>query len=360
MNLCKSCLQLIGEGRESESCEACCNAFERVEEFAKEILEKISEYEFETFNVGSRVWGSLRALQEYLASKGREYDIKQKFNSRLAEAIERISGKKRSANPDINIIFDLETFSFEFQVKPIFIYGRYLKRVRNISQTRWLCGYCKGVGCEICGFTGKRYVSSVEELISTPAIRLFKAKDAKLHGAGREDVDARMLGNGRPFVLEVIEPKRRQVDLRELEREINKLKWVAVKQLELVDAEKVREVKLERHRKVYRAKVVFESEVELEELNEALEKLKGEIKQRTPTRVSHRRADIVRIRRLYSARVLHLTKKAAVVEFEAEAGLYIKELVSGDNGRTKPSLAEVLGKKCMVERLDVIDILNSD
>jgi len=329
VNLCRECYGIIGEGVVAEKCEACCNAFEKVGEFAEQIAERMSEYEFETFNVGSRVWGSLRALQEHLSLKGIEYEVKQRFNAMLARAIEERTGKRRSLNPDITVLFDLETFTFDLQIKPVFIFGRYLKRVRNISQTRWLCGYCNGEGCEFCSFTGKKYVSSVEELIAMPAVRLFRARDAKLHGAGREDVDARMLGTGRPFVLEVIEPRKRFVDLKELERAVNAQKWVAVRKLEYTDAEKVREVKLERHRKTYRAKVVFEGEVEREKLIEALESLKGEIRQRTPTRVSHRRADRVRVRRLYDARLIHHTGRFAVVEFEAEAGLYIKELVSG-------------------------------
>ncbi|MDI3497640.1 tRNA pseudouridine(54/55) synthase Pus10 [Archaeoglobus sp.] len=356
MNLCRECYGIIGEGVVAEKCEACCNAFDRVEEFAEEIVKKMSEYEFETFNVGSRVWGSLKALQEYLSLKGIEYEVKQRFNLMLAKAIEERTGKRRSLNPDITVLFDLETFTFELQIRPVFIFGRYLKRVRNISQTRWLCGYCNGEGCEVCGFTGKKYVSSVEELIAMPAVRLFKARDAKLHGAGREDVDARMLGTGRPFVLEVIEPRKRFVDLKELEEAINSQKWVAVRDLEYTDAEKVREVKTERHRKTYRAKVVFEEKVERERLIEALESLKGEIRQRTPTRVSHRRADRVRVRRLYDARLIHHTGRVAVVEFEAEAGLYIKELVSGDNGRTRPSLAEKVGVNARVDRLDVIAV----
>ena len=38
------------------------------------------------------------------------------------------------------------------------------------------------------------------------------------------------------------------------------------------------------------------------------------------------------------------------------AGLYIKELVSGDDGRTVPSLASVLGVPARVLELDVIEV----
>jgi len=360
VELCRHCLQLIGEGKLSVRCVACCNAFDNVERFAREVAGRMDKYEYRSFQVGSRVYGSIAAFKELLERRGVEYEIKRSFNYELTRAILGITGKSVSSNPDITVIFDLETFNFELQVRPVYIYGRYIKRVRNISQTRWLCRFCNGKGCEVCGYTGKRYVASVEELIAAPVVELFEARDAKLHGAGREDVDARMLGRGRPFVLEVVEPKKRFLDIEMVEMAINESAGGKVKVigLEYTDASKVREVKMERHRKKYRAKVVFERDVEREKLIAALEKLRGVIEQRTPRRVAHRRADRIRVRRVFDARLLHHTNRVAVIEIEAEAGLYIKELVSGDEGRTKPSLSEILGVKSEVEKLDVLDVFD--
>jgi len=41
------------------------------------------------------------------------------------------------------------------------------------------------------------------------------------------------------------------------------------------------------------------------------------------------------------------------LEVEAEAGTYIKELISGDEGNTEPSLADVLGAEANCVQLDV-------
>jgi tRNA pseudouridine synthase 10 len=40
----------------------------------------------------------------------------------------------------------------------------------------------------------------------------------------------------------------------------------------------------------------------------------------------------------------------------AQAGTYIKELVSGDGGRTTPSVAEILGTAAQSVELDVVGI----
>ncbi len=358
MDVCVHCSRYV-EGRLSSRCQVCCNAFDRINEFAAKIIEHLSEYEFRTFRVGSTLRGSIRALMEILEMRGVSYDIKKVFNRRLSAEIEKLSGKQSSHNGEVVVTFDLENFDFDVLVTPVYIYGRYVKRVRNISQTRWICSACSGEGCEVCGYTGKKYVTSVEELIANPVIELFNARNAVLHGAGREDVDARMLGNGRPFVLEIIEPKKRYLDIEEVERVINEYcrGKVAVSQLRYTDSREVKLVKSERHRKKYRAKIVFEEEVAEGALREALSKLSGSlINQRTPRRVLHRRADRLRIRRLFSARLLLHRGKVAVVEFDAEAGLYIKELVSGDDGRTEPSLTSLLGKSAKVEKLDVIAV----
>ena len=49
-----------------------------------------------------------------------------------------------------------------------------------------------------------------------------KGLSSLFHGSGREDVDVLMLGDGRPFVLEVINPKKRSIDLKYIEKSINK------------------------------------------------------------------------------------------------------------------------------------------
>ena len=41
---------------------------------------------------------------------------------------------------------------------------------------------------------------------------------------------------------------------------------------------------------------------------------------------------------------------------ECEGGLYIKELISGDEGRSKPSVSEILGIDAQCIQLDVLEV----
>ena len=56
------------------------------------------------------------------------------------------------------------------------------------------------------------YLESVEEIIAGPLLKETKGEDVALHAAGREDVDARMLGNGRPFIIEIKRPIKKMLN----------------------------------------------------------------------------------------------------------------------------------------------------
>ena len=47
------------------------------------------------------------------------------------------------------------------------------------------------------------------------------AQEDSFHGMGREDIDVRCMGSGRPFVIEIKEPKSRTLDTEVAMAEIN-------------------------------------------------------------------------------------------------------------------------------------------
>jgi len=65
---------------------------------------------------------------------------------------------------------------------------------------------------------------------------------------------------------------------------------------------------------------------------------------------------MVREKQIYSCSIESIDDAMATLTLEAESGTYIKELISGDDGRTKPNLSELIGIPCNVTALDVIKI----
>ncbi|WP_457614661.1 tRNA pseudouridine(54/55) synthase Pus10 [Methanopyrus sp.] len=361
---------VLDDPPEPEPCGVCRGVLDRVDEFAEVVACELEGVEFRGFVVGSRwpeeVRGAERELWRTLGVEGEP--IKREFNREVGKRVERLlDARADPKDPDVEVVFDfrpsLEDPKFEVHVRPVYVRGRYLKLKRGIPQTKWPCPRCRGAGCPNCDFTGKLYTESVEELIGMILKDAFLAESHKFHAAGREDIDVRMLGNGRPFVMELLYPKRRNVDLEELEEEINREVGddVRVVGLEYGGPEDVGKVKdlSERSRKRYRAWVKFEERVPEDRLKEALKELEGSvIEQRTPRRVLHRRADKVRRKRVHEAKLVEYDGDRAVVEFLCDPGLYVKELISGDAGRTRPSLAELVEVGAECERLDVIEFLD--
>jgi tRNA pseudouridine synthase 10 len=201
------------------------------------------------------------------------------------------------------------------------------------------------------------YPTSVEEILAAEVMRDSGGTGHALHGMGREDVDARMLGSGRPFVLEIQEPRRRHLDLDAARDRVNASGQVEVDGLVPVTRQDVLAVKSDRADKTYRVLVRFATPVDEAKLKKEMSILEAQpIAQRTPTRVVHRRTDTTRHRSVKRAEVLSTDGTVAELRVTAEAGSYIKELVHGDQGRTKPSLADLLGVACEVLELDVVDV----
>ena len=329
---------------EPEKCELCHNVFERIPELVEAMKKASDGIEFETFLVGSRFPEEIREKERAIwAEFGIETaePINREFNRELGKAFGKATGKETSKNPDLVFIVEPFPGKVELQINPVYVYGRYRKLVRGIPQTPL-----------------PDFEDSVASIICRAFSRAFEGK-CVFKGAGREDVDVRMLGNGRPFIVEIKRPKRRRVDLGKIAEEINASGKVEVLDLRFVSAKEAEEVLTKNHRKEYLALVFVEEGVTPEEAEEVARKLRRlEIHQRTPWRVRKARADRVRVKRVHEAEARWLDEKHFELRLVTDGGLYIKELVSGDRGRTKPSVSELLGKKAWCERLDVLNILD--
>ncbi len=339
-----------------EECWLCEGIMGEMDKFASLVVDALSDYEFNTFLVGCRVDEDVIEREERIATQYSE-SIKREINREVGKKVYSFIEKPvEFVRPDIVAIIDTSYDTVELDVRPVFIYGRYRKLVRGIPQTKWYCRKCHGKGCEYCNFKGKMYEESVEEIIAAEPLRIFQAKEEEFHGAGREDIDVRMLGNGRPFILELKEPRKRNVDIEKVEKAINEFAAgkVEVVSLRYASRNEIEMLKSAKYPKTYRVVVGFE---EKGKINEAVNALRSSIiEQRTPRRVAHRRADKVRRRKVIDIRVEEMKENEATLVIKAESGTYIKELITGDEGRTVPSLSHLAGVDMEVKMLDVIEI----
>lgn len=327
-----------------EKCSVCGDLFENLDSLAGKIERKLKGIEFETFLVGTRPSQELLKKEEAIWEVlGIDYcePVKSEINREVGKALEkRLKKKAELKKPDVSVLIDLESNKIYAKINPVYIFGYYKKLARGIPQCKW--------------GTPRKYKTSVEDIIAKPIMRQAKGKNQKFSGAGREDVNARCL-DWRAFVLEIISPKNRKMDFKKIEKEIKNSKKVEVRGLKIADKNVVRKIKKMKLDKTYRVLIRLNKPISGKELKK-LKALKGVIEQRTPKRVLHRRADIIRKRDVKSVKYKMKGKKNLELVIKGSAGLYIKELISGDEGRTKPSISELLDRKAVCKELDVIKI----
>jgi tRNA pseudouridine synthase 10 len=323
-----------------------------------EAAEKIKYWNWDSFSLATLM------PKEWLTEEEKDWDkklddksqsIKNRFNGKLLKMLLSATGKRYDAiYADGKVTFDLAAKTVKAEYEPRFVFGRYKKLQPGLSQSRWVCTKCEGEGCFKCDWKGK-YYTSVEELIGDEFKMACGAGDYALHASGREDVDVINIA-GRPFVMEIKRPGKHQLDLEAIRDKINADKQVEVSHLRVVPRAFVEAVTESHFEKEYEALVEF-SEPLTEEMLKKLENFTGmTIAQRTPKRVAHRRADLVRNRKIVALTFLGAEGNHGRFRIMAEAGTYIKELISGDNGRTPDSFAGVTGTVAKCVELKVVKI----
>ncbi len=392
----------LAPAADDRDCPWCEGLFRDIDRYADLIEKALRDYTCRTVLIGTRIHPDVAAVERrILDALGEDLaEHAEQMKTELNREVGKVVLPRVGATVDFDradVVVNLDPFFDSVTVEPnsLFLFGRYRKYDRTIPQTRWPCNQCEGVGCFVCQGTGQQYAASVEALVAEVAVHAFAATDESFHGSGREDIDALMLGTGRPFVLELKRPMLREprdapkdrfptpkdpeITLQELEARINAhaLPRVDILGLRWADRDEPAAVKAAALDKAYRAHVEADAPVKLSDLALAIDTITcAVIRQRTPERVAHRRADKVRERAVRTVEVAAFGDHARVgfeakgaptvreteaaarftLDIVAESGTYIKELVHGDEGRTQPSFAAVLGTPMRVVALDVVGV----
>jgi tRNA pseudouridine synthase 10 len=348
-----------------EACFLCENRFDSLDDLAEKALSLLVDYEYENFLVGTELPVSVAEREDEFRARfdvDHGENLKNEFGRVIGKKIAEINKKPvEFKKPDIVVLVNPFAGRVEILSNPLFVAGRYRKLVRDIPQSKWFCSNCRGKGCEKCNWTGKMYPVSVQEIIEEPFLRATGGTQSSFHASGREDIDVRMLGNGRPFVLEITKPRRRFLDLGKLEKEVNRhgKGRVKVSGLKPADRALLRELKRgETKQKEYHVLMEFANKITPKDLCMLKERLTNAlILQKTPLRVLHRRADLTREKYIYEVNVKKLSPNKAEMRIRCQGGLYVKELVTGDEGRTANSVSEILNNKAKPLKLDVLNVI---
>ena len=152
----KKYLKKFGKSSSSTKCYVCKNIFENLDTMLSNIFEKSCNIDFKNFNLGLILKNSFLERDDLIKSKFKLKGIENlKFgiSSEMAKKISRRTKSKRIVDdPELFIQANFKDESSTIRTKPIFVYGRYNKKIRKIRQKRMSCKSCNGIGCHNCNF----------------------------------------------------------------------------------------------------------------------------------------------------------------------------------------------------------------
>jgi tRNA pseudouridine(54/55) synthase len=207
-------------------CQFCEELFAEAPLLARLMNDALADYECSRLQIGAQFPKDQAEEEDSIRKRygaPGSAPLKSSLVENVAKELLLLNPKIKLVNekPQILALLDMLTLAVNLDIRSHYIYGRYRKLERGIPQTRWPCRACKGRGCMRCDGTGKQYLHSVQDSVGNPLLELFGSKEHSFHGMGREDIDVRCMGRGRPFVIEMKSPKIRSVDMAVVEKAIN-------------------------------------------------------------------------------------------------------------------------------------------
>ena len=303
-----------------------------------------SGIEFSTFVVGATLKQSVIERDDKIRSEFhlRGVDsIKTEITRELGKRfLRKTKTKIDHLLPDATFTINFRTERCDAKTRHLFLYGRYIKKKRGLSQKQESCKDCKGKGCIFCNYHGIVLFDGVEGKISQFLYEKFETVRVKFTWIGGEDKTSLVLGNGRPFFAKLLSPKKRNVKLSKK----SNLDEIIIHDLRVIDH-------------IPNGFVPFYSIIKIlvsTKNNISSKKLK-KLKQlvTTPITVSDTNSK-------KSKKTIHKIKykknslRSFTAEIEADGGLPIKRFVEG-NG-VIPNFSDILGTQCTCKKFDINQI----
>lgn len=334
-------LASVGTEVEGVACYICGGMLTDVEKYAHEAVKHLGDIHFETFAVGTTMPSDVvereaEVVKRFLITTGEP--IKHEINRRIGkEMLGLLTGKRvDKLRPNVVVRIDLLTGKVTVVRNPLLVEGKYLKLSRRVAQA-------------------KRFGSVKTTLLEKlQYVRdLFSGSEHVIHVSGREDSDVRMLGPGRPLVVEIKQPIRYRGQVPPLADD-----EVVFSPVGFTTREEVRRLK-EKAKvdiKLYRALVYSERPLAAEDLGKIGELSGKVITQYTPRRIKRLHPRRKRTRMVYELAWRLISPHVFELFVRCQGGLYVKEFIHGDGGRTAPSVAEILNSYLEVLELDVLSV----
>ena len=272
--------------KKMSECQICRGLFNNEEKLIEDIKESIEGIDFDTFSVGVRLSDDLFEEEENLWEDcGIDFceGIKSHISRNIGLTLKKQLKKEVNLlDPVLSILIDLSTNQIKIKTKAFYIKG-YCSKFQKIPLLKQFCHTCYGIGCRSCNYGGITSPMSVHGLIERHLLIKTLGIETKFHTTGFESANFLFSGK-RPFVIEIKNSRKRKINLKNIEKAINKEKAISVCNLEFSTKKEMVVLKSMGFSRKYHIKMTLKNSNDFEKLKDILiqnkikilsEKIKG-------------------------------------------------------------------------------------
>ena len=324
-------------------CYICKNIFSNIDLYVKMMQDTSFGYKFSTFTVGAILKQSIIERDDKLRSifQLRGIDgIKTAITKQLGKKFVMKTKKQIDhLSPDTTFTINFKTEQCNVKTKPIFLYGRYLKDKRGLSQKEESCRDCKGKGCIFCNNHGIVSFDGVEGRMAKFLYEKFKTEQVKFTWIGGEDKTSLVMGDGRPFFAKLLSPKKRNIRLAKK----SNLNEIVIRDLRKIDH-------------IPNGSIHFKSKTKIlvSTKNNIISNKLKKLKYLTNTPIEITDSSRQYKKTIYNLKYKKCSLQSFTVEIEADGGIPIKRLVDGSD--IIPNISSIMGVQCFCKKFDINQI----
>ena len=336
--------------RSEKPCFICKNLLDNLNPYVTQLKSESKNIDFSSFLIGAILKPSLMDRDDLIRSKfkmrGIE-SIKSQITTNLTKSFSRNSDKIIDHhNPDLTLLVNFRTDRCDLHTKSMYVFGRYVKNQRGLSQKQKPCSDCHGSGCIFCNNHGITNFDSVEGIISKFFYNMFECSLVKFTWIGGEDKDSLVGGNGRPFFAKILNPKKRN----------NKLQKTAIiNPIMLSDLKKIKQLPFGPIKFQSKIKVTITTKNAIQSTQ--LKKLK-QLSQKPLVIFDNNSKSITR--KIYKINYKKKSPNEFYMTVYADGGIPIKKLVEGNSQEISPSISSILNTGCICNQFDFESVLLND
>jgi tRNA pseudouridine synthase 10 len=328
------------------NCLICKGIFSKINDIVHTMFEMIhfqEIYRYNSFTIGTTLPHYMFDIEDSIRShyklKGLE-DIKSSFNSKIRNKFQSLSKKKLNIiNPDIKInlfISDNNDYSIKILSRSLYLLGRYTKkkfmaqREKNVLKNNHIYNHDSIISKN----------QTVQTIIQKTLSNCIRSDKMVFTWYGSEDDNSQVLGKGRLFLVQLINPRERTI-------KINKVftgDGISFKIIEKKDLLQNVKRNFRIKNKIFIKtsnpinKIHF---INLTELNNSI------IKYRYKSKILYKK--------IYHIKFKKLDPYHLIINIECDSGLFLRQFIEGRNF-IKPNISLALHNQCECLKFDIMDI----